>query len=62
MTERIVRLRMLLEKIRNKCEGTCVLIGTIFCNTTCLWPKVKAVAEQALREAGEYVPREKKDG
>jgi len=61
MTERIVRLRTLLDKIRDKCEGTCVSPGTIFCNTSCLWPKVKAVAEQALREAGEYVPWEKKD-
>jgi len=53
-TERIKKLRGILEDIGRKC-GACVHIGTWYCNRECMMPTAQVIAEEALREEGEYV-------
>lgn len=50
--ERIQELTGVIEEIDNKCYATCPHTGTWYCNQQCLWPAMRKVAEERLREFG----------
>jgi len=52
--DRVKILRQILEAIEVKC-GTCPIVSTWYCNSGCLLPAAKTIAEFELKDLGEYI-------